>query len=101
MSNGATYSVVPFVNQKSLGMVSGIVGAGGNLGALLFAFMFKSESITYDDAFYMIGIGACVIAVLSFFIKFPPEKKKEFVEIKSETESVTVETKKEPELILQ
>jgi NNP family nitrate/nitrite transporter-like MFS transporter len=32
MSEGATYSVVPFVNKKALGAVSGIVGAGGNFG---------------------------------------------------------------------
>jgi MFS transporter, NNP family, nitrate/nitrite transporter len=101
MSNGATYAVVPFVNQKSLGVVSGIVGAGGNLGALLFAFVFKSESITYDEGFYMIGVGVCIIACLSFLIKFPSEKKKEFVEIKSESETVTIELKKEAELVLE
>jgi NNP family nitrate/nitrite transporter-like MFS transporter len=28
MSNGATYGIVPFVNAKNVGMVSGIVGAG-------------------------------------------------------------------------
>ena len=35
MSNGATYSVVPFVNKRALGAVAGIVGAGGNVGAVL------------------------------------------------------------------
>jgi uroporphyrinogen-III synthase len=35
MSNGATYSVVPFVNKRALGAVAGIVGAGGNFGAML------------------------------------------------------------------
>jgi NNP family nitrate/nitrite transporter-like MFS transporter len=45
--------------------VSGIVGAGGNLGGMLFGFLFKSESITYIEAFSCIGI--CVIAV-SFII---------------------------------
>jgi nitrate/nitrite transporter NarK len=30
MSNGATYGIVPFVNTKNVGLVSGIVGAGGN-----------------------------------------------------------------------
>ena len=29
MSNGATYSVVPFVNKRALGAVAGIVGRGG------------------------------------------------------------------------
>ena len=43
MSEGATYSVVPFINKKALGSVSGIVGAGGNLGAVSAGFLFRSE----------------------------------------------------------
>lgn len=41
MSEGATYSVVPFVNKKALGAVSGIVGAGGNFGAVSAGFLLK------------------------------------------------------------
>ncbi|HVD99113.1 MAG TPA: NarK family nitrate/nitrite MFS transporter [Cytophagaceae bacterium] len=101
MSNGATYSVVPFVNQKSLGLVSGIVGAGGNLGALLFAFVFKAESITYDEGFMMIGLGVCVVACLALLIKFPTEKVKSFVEIKSSTEQKTIALQPEKELVME
>ena len=32
--DGATYSIVPFINKKALGSVAGIVGAGGNMGAV-------------------------------------------------------------------
>ena len=28
MANGTTYSIVPFVNEKNVGLISGIVGAG-------------------------------------------------------------------------
>ena len=41
MSEGATYAVVPFVNKKALGSVAGIVGAGGNVGAVAAGFLFK------------------------------------------------------------
>ena len=34
MANGATYSIVPFINPKAVGSVAGIVGAGGNIGAM-------------------------------------------------------------------
>ena len=44
MANGATYSIVPFVNPKAVGSVAGIVGAGGNVGAMLIGFLFKSMS---------------------------------------------------------
>ncbi|TWW00157.1 MFS transporter [Chitinophaga pinensis] len=74
MANGATYGIVPFINEKNVGLVSGIVGAGGNLGGMLFGFLFKSESITYVEAFTYIGyivIAVSVIVLLTRFIKKP------------------------------
>ena len=64
MANGATYSIVPFINSRAIGSVAGIVGAGGNLGAMLIAFLFKSNSITYSQAFHFIGIGVLVTGLL-------------------------------------
>jgi NNP family nitrate/nitrite transporter-like MFS transporter len=66
MSNGATYSVVPFINKKAIGAVSGIVGAGGNVGAVLAGFLFKSESISYRDSFLYIGIAVLLVSLVSF-----------------------------------
>jgi len=70
MSNGATYGIVPFVNSKNVGMVSGIVGAGGNLGGMLFGFLFKSQSITYVQAFTYIGYTVIVVAVIVLITRF-------------------------------
>lgn len=70
MANGTTYSIVPFVNKKSVGSVSGIVGAGGNVGGLLMGFMFKSESMTYGEAFYYIGFAIVVVGIIMAFIPF-------------------------------
>ncbi|MCX2679198.1 MFS transporter [Galbibacter sp. EGI 63066] len=44
MAEGATFSVVPFINKKAIGSISGIVGAGGNVGAFLAALLLKSKS---------------------------------------------------------
>ena len=74
MANGATYGIVPFINEKNVGLVSGIVGAGGNLGGMMFGFLFKSESITYVEAFTYIGwivIAVSFIVLLTRFIKKP------------------------------
>lgn len=66
MANGVTYAIVPFVNQKAIGSVSGIVGAGGNVGAVLAGFLFKSSSISYSQAFVYIGVAiACVAAIVA------------------------------------
>jgi len=72
MSNGATYGIVPFINTKNVGLVSGIVGAGGNLGGMMFGFLFKSSSVTYVQAFTYIGfivIGVSLIILITRFQK--------------------------------
>jgi NNP family nitrate/nitrite transporter-like MFS transporter len=70
MANGATYGIVPFVNEKNVGLVSGIVGAGGNLGGMLFGFLFKSESITYVQAFTYIGYIIIAVSAVVMFTSF-------------------------------
>ncbi len=78
MANGATYGIVPFINEKNVGLISGIVGAGGNVGGMLFGFLFKSSSITYVEAFGYIGmivIGVSVIILITRFTN--PEERTE------------------------
>jgi len=70
MSNGATYGIVPFVNTKNVGLVSGIVGAGGNLGGMLFGFLFKSSTITYVQAFTYIGYAVITVALIVLITRF-------------------------------
>ena len=41
MACGATYALVPFVAPQALGGVAGIVGAGGNVGAVAAGFLMK------------------------------------------------------------
>lgn len=68
MSNGATYSVVPFINKKAMGAVAGIVGAGGNVGAVLAGFLFTSNEVSYRDSLFIIGIAVVVVSVLSLLL---------------------------------
>jgi len=70
MANGTTYAIVPFVNEKNVGMVSGIVGAGGNVGGMLFGFLFKSSSISYIQAFGYIGITVIIVSLLITITRF-------------------------------
>jgi MFS transporter, NNP family, nitrate/nitrite transporter len=70
MANGATYGIVPFVDEKNVGLISGIVGAGGNLGGMLFGFLFKSENITYPQAFTYIGYAVIAISAIVFITRF-------------------------------
>lgn len=68
MGNGATYSIVPYINKQKLGIVSGIVGAGGNLGAISMAFVFKMENVSYQTGLFYIGMVISVIALSALFI---------------------------------
>ena len=62
MANGATYSIVPFINPNAVGSVAGIVGAGGNVGAMLIGFLFRS--MNYADAFFYLGAGVFVVGIV-------------------------------------
>ena len=70
MSSGATYSVVPFINKKALGAVAGIVGAGGNAGAVAAGFLFKTEALSWPQALLILGVIVTVSSFLAFAVRF-------------------------------
>jgi len=72
MANGATYSIVPFVNPKAVGSVAGIVGAGGNVGAMLIGFLFKSMS--YASAFLYLGGVVFVVGLVVLTVRLMSKK---------------------------
>ncbi len=76
MSEGATYSVVPFINKKALGAVAGVVGAGGNAGAVLAGFLFKG-AMDWHQAFLILGIVVTCSSVLAFFVRFSTKQEDE------------------------
>ena len=79
MSNGATYSVVPFINKRAIGAVSGIVGAGGNVGAVLAGMLFKSEALSYRESFLIIGITVIAVSIISFLLSLPRKSAQEIL----------------------
>ena len=72
MSEGATYGIVPFINKKALGAVAGIVGAGGNAGAVAAGFLFRAESITMQQGFLYLGAMVAVASVATVLVRFSP-----------------------------
>ena len=71
MSEGATFGIVPFVNKKALGAVAGIVGAGGNAGAVAAGFVLRAEGVAVEDALFYFGVFVVCIAPLALFVRFP------------------------------
>jgi len=76
MSEGATYSVVPFINKKALGSVAGIVGAGGNFGAVSAGFLFRSEELSWANALMVLGFCVLGMSFMTFFVRFSEADEK-------------------------
>src|SRR6188474_2050062 len=72
MANGATYSIVPFINSRAVGSVAGIVGAGGNVGAMLIGFLFKS--ISYASAFLYLGLAVFIVGIVVLAVRLATKR---------------------------
>ena len=73
MCEGATFSIVPFVNRRLLGPVAGIVGAGGNGGAVAAGFLFRIESLSTQQALFYLGVIVTLASSLVFLVRFSAE----------------------------
>eukprot|EP00488_Nonionellina_sp_1-RS-2012_P002412 TRINITY_DN4614_c0_g1_i1.p1 TRINITY_DN4614_c0_g1~~TRINITY_DN4614_c0_g1_i1.p1 ORF type:complete len:145 (+),score=18.02 TRINITY_DN4614_c0_g1_i1:204-638(+) len=72
-AEGATFAVVPFIQPKAIGPVAGIVGAGGNMGAMLFAFLIFTSvptNLSYFYAWLIMGIFTFVVSFATLLIRF-------------------------------
>lgn len=76
MSNGATYAVVPFINRRALGSIAGIVGAGGNAGAVAAGFLFKG-SLDWQTALLVLGVAVTASSFLAPFLRLTAESTAE------------------------
>jgi NNP family nitrate/nitrite transporter-like MFS transporter len=66
-AEGSTYGIVPYVDPPSTGSIAGIVGAGGNTGAVGFGLCFRQ--LNYKDAFMIMGFSILGSGLLSVFIR--------------------------------
>lgn len=74
MACGLTFGVTPFVSRRSLGVVSGLVGAGGNgISALMTYCYFTLDTSPerYVHGLYKLGITVMCATLLVVFIHFP------------------------------
>lgn len=67
-AEGSTYGIVPYVDPEATGSVSGIVGAGGNVGAVLFSLAFLEDTFNDKKAFFLMGYTIIGSAATTIFI---------------------------------
>jgi len=65
-AEGSTYGIVPYVDPPTTGVIAGVVGAGGNTGAVCFSIGFRQ--LPYYRAFAVMGYATLASAALSCFI---------------------------------
>lgn len=71
--NGANFALVPHVHPHANGILSGLVGASGNLGGIIFAIIFRYNGANYARVFWIMGI--IVIALNLAFVWVRPIPK--------------------------
>ena len=54
--NGANFALVPHVHPFANGILSGITGAAGNLGGVVFAILFRFHGTNYAESFWIAGV---------------------------------------------
>ncbi|CAH1783374.1 unnamed protein product [Owenia fusiformis] len=68
ITEGTTFSLVPFVWPIRVGLVAGTVAAGGNLGGICWNILWRNSLDDMQSYFTLIGIFTIVAAFLSVFL---------------------------------
>ncbi|CAN1297782.1 High affinity nitrate transporter 2.5 [Linum perenne] len=69
---GLTFGVVPFVSRRSLGLISGMTGGGGNVGAVLTQLIFfKGSRYSKENGIMLMGVMIICCSLPICFIHFP------------------------------
>mmetsp|Transcript_51621 Transcript_51621/g.112342 ORF Transcript_51621/g.112342 Transcript_51621/m.112342 type:complete len:614 (+) Transcript_51621:249-2090(+) len=71
MAEGLHFGVVPYVSRPALGIVSGMVGAGGNAGAVLTLWTIFKQVDRTDTGFMILGGVIIGTSFLQWLIYFP------------------------------
>ncbi|MBP0599558.1 MFS transporter [Herbaspirillum sp. LeCh32-8] len=74
MACGATYALVPFIDRRALGGVAGIIGAGGNVGAVLAGFLMKGLGNT-QQTLSALGVLVTISALCAVAVRFTTSDK--------------------------
>ena len=74
MSAGAIYSIMPFIDRTAMGGICGVIGAGGNLGAVVAALL-NRQIPSQQHCITILGVAVILLAGCALGVRFSVEKK--------------------------
>jgi len=74
MACGATYALMPFIDRKALGGVAGLIGAGGNIGAVAAGFLNKATD-TPQQTLLILGLIVAGTSLCAISVRFSAQHK--------------------------
>ena len=77
--SGAVFAMVPLIQRRLTGQIAGMVGAFGNVGAVLF--LIVNSLVDYDQFFTLIGtVSALALIMIVVFLEEPAGHMTEVLE---------------------
>lgn len=73
--NGANFATVPHIHPHANGIISGITGATGNLGGIVFAIIFRYMGKDYGKVFWIIGVITIAVNLAVCWIRPIPKNQ--------------------------
>ncbi|PBP20034.1 MFS general substrate transporter [Diplocarpon rosae] len=74
-ANGANFAVVPHVHPFANGVLSGVIGAAGNLGGIIFAVIFRYHGKHYENVIWIIGVISIGVNLALAWIRPVPQSQ--------------------------
>ncbi|CAG8524643.1 6214_t:CDS:2, partial [Dentiscutata heterogama] len=65
---GTSFGIVPYLDPAATGIVTGLVGAGGNVGGLIFAAVFKAYAGDLQTGFMIVGLSVLTVSFIPFLM---------------------------------
>ena len=66
-----------YLRPATGGTVAGIVGAGGNAGAVGAGFLFRMENLQTEQALLLLGVCVLAVSTVVFLVRFSPKTEEE------------------------